>query len=520
MGRLPFDPSKMAQPESPEPRVPAALTVSQLATQISAALSKGIADKVRVVGEVSGFRERIHWYFDLKDANAIVNCAMFAAAARKARFTPTNGQEVVVTGRIDFYDKQGRVTLIVERIEPVGAGAQDLALKALLEEIRKLGWLEESRKRPIPTFPRRVAIVTSRSGAALQDVLDTMRRRCPAVGIVLVDARVQGDGAAEEVAAAVRWLGASHERLQIDAILVTRGGGSKEDLWAFNEKIVAEAIVTCPIPVIAAIGHETDTTIAELVADLRCATPTQAAMRLTPDRAALTEQLDAMSQRMRAVLLRELKDARSRLNSAASRPCLADPNSTVDHERRHLESLAKALRQAGISRLRTASQRMERLAAHLEVHKPAAAHARRQTSLATVSTRLHAAIRTRLADSDLDALQFRLIRAWATANERAALRVESLNRQLTAIGPASVLKRGFSYTMRDDGVLVRSVTDARPGDILNTTVSDGQVKSVVGGVGGEPLIQPPAPRKPTRKPAPPDSSQPGPDQMDLFGGNR
>jgi exodeoxyribonuclease VII large subunit len=195
-GRLPFDSAKMAQAKAVEQERRAAadspLTVSQLAGRISVALAQGLPAKVRVIGEVSGFRERTHWYFDLKDAGAVVNCAMFATAARQARFTPRIGQEVVVTGRVEFYDKQGKMSLLIEKIEPVGAGALELAFRALCEELRGLGWFDPARKRAIPACPRLVAVVTSRSGAALQDVLDTMQRRCPSTGVALVDVRVQG----------------------------------------------------------------------------------------------------------------------------------------------------------------------------------------------------------------------------------------------------------------------------------------------------------------------------------------
>src|SRR5256885_8286221 len=175
--RLPFDPAKMAAKARP---ADTPLTVSQLAARIGGTLASGFPLSLRVIGQISGFHDRTHWYFDLKDQAALVNCVMFSSAARKVRFTPQNGHEVVVTGRVSFYDKSGKVSLLVEKIEPVGAGALELAFRALCDELRKLGWFDQARKRPIPTCPRRVAVVTSRTGAALQDVLDTMRRRCAA----------------------------------------------------------------------------------------------------------------------------------------------------------------------------------------------------------------------------------------------------------------------------------------------------------------------------------------------------
>jgi len=481
-GRLPFDPKKTAAARAAKaakaaapPAGDAPLTVSQLAARISGALAAGFPATVRVIGEVSGFRERTHWYFDLKDAQAVVNCAMFATAARKTKFPLRNGQEVVATGRVEFYDKQGRVSVIVERLEPVGAGALELAFRALCEELRALGWFDPARKRPVPTQPRRVGVVTSRTGAALQDVLDTMRRRNPAVDILFVDARVQGDGAAGEVAAAIRWLDANRARLGIDAILVTRGGGSMEDLWAFNERLVAEAIVGSTLPVVAAIGHETDTTIAELVADLRCATPTQAAMRLCPDRAAMLEQLDSLG---------------ARLAGAATR---------VLGERRHVESLAQHLRLSVSGRISRWAGMVERLSGRLESHRPAALQARRAAMVEGLELRLAAAVRGEV--------------------ERAGARLGAMTQQLTAVGPASVLNRGYSYTLRDDGALVKAVSDVRPGDVLSTQVSDGRIRSVVDGQrGGSPRVEPEAAPVSKAKPGKKRRGQGELGEPGLFGG--
>ncbi len=451
MDRLPFDPGKMAKRESARPGGRSgALTVSQFAERMTDALRAGFPDAVRVLGEVSGFKPGTHWYFAIKDADAVVQCVMFANAARGSAFTPADGQSVVVTGKPDFWAKGGRASLIITKIEPVGEGALDAAFRAMCEEIRALGWFDPERKRPLPPIPRRVGVVTAKGGAAIHDVLDTMRRRCPMVEVALVDVQVQGQGAAESVAAAVRWLGRRHVELGVDVILVTRGGGSREDLWAFNERVVAEAIVKSPIPVVAAIGHETDTSIAELVADERCATPTQAAMRLTPDREALFEQLAAMSSALRTEVLRRLKGDRQKLDTA----------------RRHAALAVGASVHAAAARLETISGRIER-------HRPAAARARR-TAL-------------------LEATSARLVRAWASAVERASARLSAGERQLAAVGPMAVLKRGYSCTMRADGTLVRSAGEVKAGERVRTRVADGEFGSVVDASGS------PARSSPTRR---------------------
>ncbi len=487
MSREKFDPKKMrARAERPasdalpglNPQTSQrqdVLSVSQLAARIDSSLRAGFPASVRVIGEVSGFRERTHWYFDLKDADSIVNAVMFASSARKAGFTPAVGQEVVATGRVEFYAKGGKVTLLVERLDAVGAGALELQFRALCEEIRALGWFDARRKRPIPTFPRRVAVVTSRTGAALQDVLVTMQKRCPAVGVLVADTRVQGEGAAAEIAATIDTLSARAKELGLDAILVTRGGGSMEDLWAFNEKAVARAIVECSVPVVAAIGHETDTTIAELVADERGATPTQAAMRLTPDSAALEQQLDALRRRLAASLRRAVELRAQRLQAARRHRIFANPRELVARAGERALTARDSLDDAAASRLREARHRVEKLAQRLGACRPDRVHARTLARLDGLTSRLAAATRSALARSSDTAL--------------------ALERQLRAVAPVHVLERGYSITLLDSGRAVRSIADAKTGDTLRTVLADGSLRSLVqGGPTPRPLRKP---RKPT-----------------------
>lgn len=500
-GRLPFDPEKMAarrgaagqrDPTAPPSRAPDTISVSELAARIDAALKTSLPARLKVVGEISGFTERTHWYFQLKDAGAVVGAVCFASSARKHAFTPADGQEVVASGRIDYYAPSGRVSLIVDKLEPVGVGALEIKFRALCDELRSLGWFHEERKRPMPAFPRTIAVVTSRSGAAVQDVIDTARRRCPAVRLMIVDVRVQGALAAPEVAAAVRALSRHHESLGVDAVLVTRGGGSMEDLWAFNEREVAQAIVQSAVPVVAAIGHESDTTIAELVADLRCATPTQAAMRLVPDRAALHEQVDALSRRLRDGLRGELRYRRERLAGIAREPVFARPTRVVEVQRGQLEALGQRLGHAQHRRLAGARRVLDGLAVRLERQRPGVAQARRAARL--------------------DHAEGRLARAARVLIARARERVGSLERELDAVGPAQVLARGYSITLNERGDPVRTVGDAPAGTAITTRVSDGTFGSVVGGAGRtDDVVKRPAPRRP-RRGTPPD-----PDQMDLFG---
>ncbi|MDX2116785.1 MAG: exodeoxyribonuclease VII large subunit [Planctomycetota bacterium] len=431
------------------------MSVSQLAARIDGAL-RTIPSGVKVAGEVSGFRDRTHWYFDLKDADAVINCVMFASAARRAGFVPQAGQEVIAKGRVEFYAKGGKVSLLVDSLKPVGEGALDAAFRKLCDDLRARGWFDVARKRPLPAFPRRVAIVTSATGAALQDVLVTMRRRCPAVEILTVDVRVQGDGAAAEVAAAIDALGARAAAWGVDAILVTRGGGSKEDLWAFNELPVAQAIVRCPVPVVAAIGHETDTTIAELVADERCATPTQAAMRLTPDRAALHRQLFAEAARV----------------AVATQRCV----------REHEHELARAslhLSRGFEREIAAAHDRLARVRGRLDRVHPGAIHARNVAAVRGLAARLRSTMESRLVAADPAALAARLSRATGLVVPAARTRLVALERQLGAVSPLRVLERGYSLTMTADGAIARDASSLQPGDELRTRLATGEVRSIV-----------------------------------------
>ncbi|MFI4881164.1 MAG: exodeoxyribonuclease VII large subunit, partial [Phycisphaerales bacterium JB064] len=466
MSRPLFDPSKMAtQPRGPATppaaKAEAPLRVRDLAALVDGAIRRGVASPLRVVGEVSGLRERTHLYFDLKDGEAVIACVLFANVVRKHRIVLRDGLEVVVTGSLEFYAKAGKLSLIGTNAQPVGAGALDLAFKQLCEELRGLGWFDEFRKRPLPTFPRRVAVLTSRSSAALQDVLDTMRRRCPAVEVALIDARVQGEGAAAELRSKLVALSRQHKALGIDALIITRGGGSAEDLWAFNDRALAEAILKCPVPVVAAIGHETDTTIAELVADVRAATPTQAAMRLTPDSATLLEQVDLSHARLRGALLRRTGDAKRAIDALSRRRPIASPHTITADARTRAERVGDRLIDRMRQRAHHASLRLERLSSRLESHKPAAEMARRSQRLDHMAERLQRAMGQRLAGEQR--------------------RLDAQERQLRAVGPQAVLARGYSYTTLADGRLVRSASAVSSGDELVTTLADGRVRSTVAG---------------------------------------
>ena len=311
-------------------------------------------------------------------------------------------------------------------------------------------------------MPTRIAVVTSRSAAALQDVIDTAARRWPGCELVLVDVRVQGDSAAPQIAEAINRLSTHGRDLGIDAILLTRGGGSIEDLWAFNERVVADAIWDCNLPVVAAIGHETDVTVAELVADVRCATPTQAAMTLVPDQAMLQQQVDQSADRLMLALKRRAQHERQRLRAAERHPAMSRPERFVAQASQALGRLSRRLDRA--------------LPAIVATHAP---------KLESISRALPQAMTRRVA------------------REREAL--EALARELDAVGPASVLGRGYTYTLGPDGDLLRSAQAASAAGRLTTVFADGKVASQVEGTTPEPIkpAPKPAPRRRSRKKPPP-----------------
>jgi exodeoxyribonuclease VII large subunit len=374
MSLLPFEPkppareprSTAAAPSQPEPP----LTVSQLAACIKSVVTRGFTQRVRVVGQISNFSNRTHWFFSLKDDAATLRCVCFASAAGRVRFRVADGMEVVATGRLDYFEAGGQLQLYVDRLEPVGIGELELRFRQLCATLRAAGYFDEARKKPLPLLPRAVAIVTSRGGAALQDLLNTARRRWGGCRLVLVDVRVQGPSAAPQIAAAIAALSRHGAAMGIDAIILTRGGGSIEDLWAFNERAVADAIHRCRLPVVAAIGHETDTTIAELVADLRCSTPTQAAMRVVPDAAALGGQLDQIHRRLTMLARRGAQSARQRLDAAAGRAMFRRPQLMAEPHRRRLTELARRLAAGLPQRLAAARQMLDARARQLEAVGP------------------------------------------------------------------------------------------------------------------------------------------------------
>lgn len=460
MARSLFDPHKAAGAEPPK-AVGAGghFTVSQVAELIKTTLETRLPSPLKVVGQVSNLRPQNHWYFSLKDEQAVLACVAWATAAKKFGFVPKDGDEVVATGHISHFGPQGKTQMYVDALQPVGAGALELKFRAMCEQLRGLGYFEEERKRPLPMFPRCVAVITSKTSAALTDVIATAAQRCKAVKLLVIDVRVQGDGAAEDIARAIKWVDAKRVRLGVDAMLVTRGGGSIEDLWAFNERIVADAVFKCRLPVVAAIGHESDTTIIELVADVRASTPTQAVMRLVPSSIELNKQIEHLTHRLGALL-----------------------NRTVEQQFQRQKRLKADLGRIVRSHLSQERARLERLATQLAHARPTAQLAQRQARLAVLKDRLHRAMLRRIDVRERPARFGKQLQEAIKRHVRFERdRLNARRHHLAAIDPQNVLKRGFSITRKANGTIVKSVRQVKAMERITTLVSDGGFESVVRG---------------------------------------
>ncbi len=448
-------------------REPPPISVSQLGELIGSALS-ALPARLRVIGEVGRVSVNRHLYFNLKDESAEIACVMWASSLR-GQSPPREGDQVELRGQVVHFAGRGRTQLQVYSINPIGLGALEARLRAMKEKLRGLGYFEESRKRPLPAHPKAIAIVTGRGSAALADCLRTARDRMPSVEIVVVPVKVQGEGAAEEVARAITALDAAGERLGLDAICVTRGGGSLEDLWAFNEQIVADAVFHCRTPVVAAIGHEIDTLVVELVADLRASTPTQAMMRLLPDRETLRGAVAKDARRLQITLKSRLSEERSRLKAIARHPFLRRPGERIAETRERLSILLRDLKRS--------------LLVRLERDRGDFGH-RRQ--------RIERAIRSRLPDrEDHRAMATRLARGVRGRLEVARVSLAGSGGRLRSIGPAAVLARGYAILRDGSGRIVRAIADAEAGDEVSIAVRDGTIAArVESRRGGDPLEPP------------------------------
>lgn len=336
-------------------------------------LLKGVVEahfpSVWVSGEISNFMRAGsgHLYFTLKDDEAQLKAVMWRSAAQRLKFQLHDGLEVLASGPIEVYASRGQYQIVVDRMQPQGLGALELALRQLQQKLAAEGLFDEARKRPLPTFPRRIALVTSPTGAAVHDMLQVITRRWPAAQVVILPVAVQGDGAAQQIAAALRKV---HMLPGVDVVITGRGGGSVEDLWAFNEEVVARAIFDCPIPVVSAVGHEIDVSIADLVADRRALTPSEAGELVVPLLSEVQQTLDHVRRRMTTALQQRAQRARLTLDNLRQRRCFAKPLQRVHDLAARLDELEGRLQRGLRGRVESSRQQLATLAASLDALSP------------------------------------------------------------------------------------------------------------------------------------------------------
>jgi exodeoxyribonuclease VII large subunit len=432
----------------------AILTVSQLTDQLRGVVEERFPT-VWVEGEISNFRVygSGHAYFTLKDESAQVRGVLFRNRMRRIRFEPGDGQHVLAFGGLEVYAQRGEYQLVVELLEPRGLGALQLAFEQLKARLAAEGLFAESRKRPLPRFPKRIGIVTSPSGAAVRDILRVIGRRFAGLSIVIAPARVQGDGAAQEVAAGIADLNALGD---VDVIIVGRGGGSLEDLWAFNEEVVARAIAGSKIPVISAVGHEVDVTIADFVADLRAPTPSAAAELVVREKQALVEGLADLRRRLDRAIERRLDRERERVAALAGRRVLTDPARPLRELERRVDDAVRRLRHAAAVTLQRAGHRVEVATTGLRGQSPFARLASGRHRLEHLDSRLRAGVTQALTGS------------------RHGL--GALVGRLDSLSPLAVLGRGYSLTRTAAGEIVRDAAQINPGAAVDVLLARGRLE--------------------------------------------
>jgi len=437
---------------SQEPKI---YSVSQVTSLIKTALEETLPSRLVVTGEISGFKRHSsgHCYFDLKDENAILPCVMWSNSFTKLKFKPENGLAVLAKGHIDVYPPQGKYQFYAESMIPAGVGALQLAFEQMRKRLEAEGLFDEQRKKPLPKFPFRIGILTSESGAALHDIVDSIYNRWPVAKLLFYPVPVQGEGAAEKIAAAIKDVNRKNASLRLDVIIVGRGGGSMEDLWAFNEEIVARAIFNSKIPVISAVGHEVDVTIADWVADARASTPTKAGVIAVPDIREVLEHIDSAYKRIRLNTASTLKLSAQKLETILADKMFRNPLTIIQNREQMLDELQSSLAESAKSLMLNIRKILQSYFEQILKIEPHRILADRKISLNNINSRI---------------------------NERVGkvftglkIRFETQAAKLSACNPKSILNRGYSITKDAvTGKVVTSTAQVNIGDLLITELKN------------------------------------------------
>jgi exodeoxyribonuclease VII large subunit len=458
---LPFEEEREPHAPEPSPAQAAArriLTVTELTVRVRDLLETQFYE-VWVEGELSNCRlwNTGHLYFTLKDAGSQVRGFMFRSTLRYLKFKPTDGLRVVARGKISVYEPKGEYQLVCEHLEPHGLGALQLAFDQLKARLQKEGLFDAARKRPLPALPRRIGVVTSLEGAAIRDIIHVLRRRHLNVQLLISPARVQGDGAALEIARALRLIARVPG---VDVVIVGRGGGSIEDLWAFNEEVVARAIAVCPVPVISAVGHETDVTIADFVADLRAPTPSAAAEMVVAAKDEFCGRIDRLQGRLRATMRARVQDLSRRIHVLSGRPAIAGIPGRVAMRSRRASELSYALARAMRASTAVTLRRLLQI--------------RRRLDACDLGRRM-AGIRTRLVTADAH-----LVRGMSRRRDQAHSHLRESAGRLDSLSPLAVLARGYAVCWNVERTLVvRDAATTKPGDRVRVTLAKGELECEV-----------------------------------------
>ncbi|MHC4170475.1 MAG: exodeoxyribonuclease VII large subunit [Planctomycetota bacterium] len=428
--------------------------MSQINSLVKVALEEKLPSRLVVRGQISDWKHHSsgHCYFSLKDTGGVLPCVMWASKFRNVRFSPEDGLEVLATGCIDVYMVGGKYQFYADKLEPAGVGALQLAFEQLVAKLTAEGLFDEAHKKPLPRYPVRIAMLTSESGAATHDIADSIHSRWPCARLFLYPVPVQGEGAAEKIATALRDINRRNESLGIDVLIVARGGGSLEDLWPFNEEVLARAIFDSGIPVISAVGHEVDTTIADLVADARASTPTKAGIVAVPDAQEVSAQLSGMLQRLKTQTEARLKTAKQDVEIVLANALFRNPATVVQNAAQQLDESNSELDET-IGRVLLELRR--RLAATFEQ---------------TVRMEPHRLLGKKAVE--LNNWQNRVNLGVSTLVNNRRVQLTAQASRLTAMNPKSVLQRGYSITTsKKTGSVLRAPGQVQVGDDLLTELA-------------------------------------------------
>ena len=434
-------------------------SVSRLNREVRVLLERGFGS-LWLEAEISNFARPSsgHWYFSLKDASAQVRCAMFRQRNMLCAFTARDGQKVLVRARIGLYEPRGEYQLIVDHMEDAGLGALKRQFEELSAKLKQEGLFAAERKRPLPRLPRRIGIITSPTGAAVRDILHVLARRFPATPVLIYPVPVQGAQAAAEIVAALELAG---RRAECDVLILARGGGSLEDLWAFNDERLARAIVASLIPVITGIGHEIDFTIADFAADVRAPTPSAAAELVVPDAEEWLNAIVQLGARLQRGMRRRLEEHSERLRWLTGRAALVSPAARLGAQAQRLDELEQSMLRALRRRLQEHRERLRWLTG--------------RAALVSPSTRLTQQL------SRLDGLSQQLQRAWRQTINSRREQLLPLIRTLNAVSPLATLERGYAIVSIEGGEILRNAADAKPGTIIEARLARGRVRAKVEG---------------------------------------